>query len=266
MGLFSGLVSSIAGPAIGGLLGLAGQSSANKANAQLASEANATSIDLANTAHQREVKDLMAAGLNPMLSYHTSGSATPQMHVAKMENTADSASRSASSASTIGVNSMQNQLIRSQIDTQATQADLNSATAAKVRAETLNTPLQGHNIAAQTDHIIEQINALGFTNALTNTQRQLVDAEIRNAFEENRRIRADTGNKIADKALKEADTALRNQEIDFNILDTPRRTADSVMHSSAFGKEMLPYINSAKGVDLLTIPKAEIFKAYRSRK
>jgi hypothetical protein len=178
MGLFSGLVSSIAGPAIGGLLGLAGQSSANKANAQLASEANATSIDLANTAHQREVKDLIAAGLNPMLSYHTSGSATPQLHVAKMENTADSASRSASAASNVGLNAMQQALMRSQIDTQESQADLNSASAAKVRAETLNVPLAGQYTQALTSKVNPEIQQILSSSSLNSVNYNKVLKEI----------------------------------------------------------------------------------------
>lgn len=40
---------------------------------------NQTAIDLANTAHQREVRDLRDAGLNPILSTHGGGADTPSL-------------------------------------------------------------------------------------------------------------------------------------------------------------------------------------------
>lgn len=69
---------------------IANQMSINKDNisAQLAVNAdqiavaqmnNQTAIDLANTAHQREVQDLRDAGLNPILSAGGSGSSTPTL-------------------------------------------------------------------------------------------------------------------------------------------------------------------------------------------
>lgn len=269
MGLFSKIanvgVGLLTGGIKGGVQALAGQlsqDSTNQANMDLAKLSNDTAINLADTAYQRRVKDLTAAGLNPMLAYTQGGAQVPTLTTARVENSGRSATEQT-------LSSTQTELLRSQIATQESQADLNSAQAASIRAETPNKPLLGEQIKATTDHIKEQIYSLGLTNALTRSQRELVDAEINNAAETGRKIRAETGNIAVDTVLKKAQTiqtdinsSIEQSKFDYEV---PRLKAESAFHSSKYGKEMAPYVSSAKGLGLFDIPKAEVMKRYHSR-
>lgn len=58
----------------------------NQANLGYQDEANRLSVDLANSAHQREVRDLRAAHLNPILSAGGSGAATPSIGAVQAQN------------------------------------------------------------------------------------------------------------------------------------------------------------------------------------
>lgn len=92
----------IAAAVIGGGVGLASaginamsQHSTNSANAMEAQKNRDFQERMANTAHVREVADLKAAGLNPMLSMGAPGAATPSGSVAQMQNEVDASQVSA---------------------------------------------------------------------------------------------------------------------------------------------------------------------------
>lgn len=70
------------GALLGGLMGSSAQSRANKQNIQLQREQRGWEEMMSNTAYVRGTRDMLAAGLNPMLAYSQGGASTPSVSAA----------------------------------------------------------------------------------------------------------------------------------------------------------------------------------------
>lgn len=110
---------------IGGILGSRSQAKANAANIALAREQMAWEERMSNTAHQREVKDLTSAGLNPILSVN-GGASVPVMQAPRVESEGRMLAEGVSAA---GAKALEYASLRQQIETSRQQAKAYSAQA-----------------------------------------------------------------------------------------------------------------------------------------
>jgi len=101
MGFFKDTFKSISNAGsgiVGGALGLASSAFQAKQQSDEATYNRKWQAQMSNTAHQREVADLRAAGLNPILSAGGSGASTPGGSLAQTTGLADGLSKGVSSA------------------------------------------------------------------------------------------------------------------------------------------------------------------------
>lgn len=82
----AGALIQAGGQILGGLMGSSAQQGANQTNVKLQRDQLAWQERMANTAYQRQVKDMLAAGINPMLAISKGGGAdTPSVSAATVQ-------------------------------------------------------------------------------------------------------------------------------------------------------------------------------------
>lgn len=136
-GIGGAMLGGPAGAAVGAGIGgsfdsSSAQATANTANKKLSNNQMRFQERMSSTAHQRQVKDLKAAGLNPILSANT-GASSPAGSMATMQSTEkDAQSTIASAAST----AMQAKTLKQDLKNLKSTNEQISAQTKKTNAET----------------------------------------------------------------------------------------------------------------------------------
>ena len=141
--------------------GFLSQEDTNAQNKQLAQENTAFQERMSNTAYQRQVKDMQAAGLNPMLSYLKGGGAsTPGGSVAQIQNPYTAGVASGESAARSFLTSKQVPKLEAETKNIGSQTENVDADTIKKRADTLYTLALKDVAGATADEKRSHINVL----------------------------------------------------------------------------------------------------------
>lgn len=148
----------------GGVLGYAGQSSANQVNREIAEKQMRFQREMSSTAYQRAVKDMRAAGLNPALAYMQGGASSPGGASTHVESATRSLAEGVSSAGGVAFEAMSRKATVDQLKAQTEN----------VNAQTRQLNLES---ALRVARIQSEIGTMATQNRFTNARRsgQLID-------------------------------------------------------------------------------------------
>lgn len=199
---------------IAGGLALAGTAYQNWQQREAAQDQMEFQERMSNTAYQRAVADMKAAGLNPMLAYSHGGASAPIGAMPQFSN--------------MGSAAVQGYL-------SGEQAEMASAGAARTRAETMSNEKLAEKLQAEIDYII--------TQRATSSSQMNVNQQHAAVLREESRIK-----------LKEAESAevfLRDKnaaELEIVLAEAKRAKVEGEISESDYGRALMYIERSIKAI------------------
>lgn len=214
------------------VLGFLGQEETNQANAQMASQQMDFQREMSSTAYQRAVKDMQAAGLNPMLAYSQGGATTPGGAMATMQNSVASGTANASQYLQQRQTVAATDNVKADTALKNSQALVNQATVPKLVQDTLTGGHSANQIEAMVQKL-RRMNELDIGGHETNyaagrSYRENYEAEIARA-----RDRGGYGGHEANAMRELARSRAAGAVLD--ELDAPRMRREAAINESSYG-------------------------------
>jgi len=195
------------------VLSFLGGERANSANRAENATNREFQADQSATAYQRATKDMMAAGLNPMLAYSQGGASTPSGSTATQQDTITPAMQTAFQGSRVKaeVENMKatNENIYEQNKEIQSKVAVNNQTAENIRQDTILKQTQIPKLLADTEQSFASAGAINASIPKINAEINKITEEIKNIPKVGSQIEATIKNLMEQNKLISADVLYR---------------------------------------------------------